>query len=58
MILFVCAVIAGGNRRRSSALAHQIVLSSAFFDPEGRIMVTPEAFLPTRKIVDHYIGRV
>lgn len=58
MILSACAIIAGGNRRRSDTRARQIVLACAYFDPAGRVMVTPQALLPTRKIVDHYIGRV
>ncbi|KAK5806580.1 hypothetical protein VI817_000838 [Penicillium citrinum] len=57
VILSACAIVAGGNRRRSTTRAHQLVLACAYFDPAGRVMVTPQALLPTRKIVDHYIGR-
>ncbi|CAI7623754.1 unnamed protein product [Penicillium glandicola] len=57
LILSMCAVLAGRNRRKSTTRAHQLVLACAYFDPTGRIMVTPQAMLPTRKIVDHYIGR-
>ncbi|KAJ5980583.1 hypothetical protein N7481_007881 [Penicillium waksmanii] len=57
VILSACAIIAGGNRRRSATRAHQLVLACAYFDPAGRVMVTPQALLPTKKIVDHYIGR-
>ncbi|KAE8351526.1 hypothetical protein BDV28DRAFT_136887 [Aspergillus coremiiformis] len=56
-VLSACAIVAGGNRRKLRAQAQQLVLSCAFFDPEGRIMVTPHALLPSRKIVDRYIGR-
>ncbi|KAF7596345.1 hypothetical protein BBP40_002089 [Aspergillus hancockii] len=49
--------VAGGSRRKLRAQAQQLVLSCAFFDPEGRIMVTPHALLPSRKIVDRYLGR-
>lgn len=58
MILSACAIVAGGNRRRSATRANQLVLACAYFDPAGRVMVTPQALLPTKKIVDHYIGRV
>ncbi|KAJ5279325.1 hypothetical protein N7478_004697 [Penicillium angulare] len=57
VILSTCAIVAGGNRRRSTTRAHQLVLACAYFDPAGRVMVTPQALLPTKKIVDHYIGR-
>ncbi|KAI1838581.1 hypothetical protein DTO013E5_547 [Penicillium roqueforti] len=57
VVLSMCAVIAGRNRRKSTTRAHQLVLACAYFDPTGRIMVTTQALLPTRKIVDHYIGR-
>lgn len=56
-ILSICAIIAGGNRRRSTTRARQLVLSCAFFDSSGRIMVSPQVFLPTRKVVDRYINR-
>ncbi|KGO65255.1 Uncharacterized protein PITC_072480 [Penicillium italicum] len=57
VVLSLCAIIAGRNRRKSTARAHQLVLACAYFDPTGRIMVTTQALLPTKKIVDHYIGR-
>ncbi|CAG8909287.1 unnamed protein product [Penicillium egyptiacum] len=57
LILSMCAILAGRNRRKSTTRAHQLVLACAYFDHTGRIMVTPQALLPTRKIVDHYIGR-
>ncbi|KAJ5782899.1 hypothetical protein N7457_004673 [Penicillium paradoxum] len=57
LILSFCAILAGRNLRKSTTRAHQLVLACAYFDPAGRIMVTSQAMLPTRKIVDHYIGR-
>lgn len=58
IILSICAIIAGGRRHQSTTRARQLVLSCAFFDPAGRIMVSPEALLPTRKVVDRYINKV
>ena len=58
IVLLIRAITSGEKRRRSTTRAHQVVLTCAFFDSEGQIMVTPEAFLPTRKIVERYIGRV
>ncbi|CAI7619043.1 unnamed protein product [Penicillium crustosum] len=57
VVLSMCAIIAGRNRRKSTTRANQLVLACAYFDPTGRIMVTTQAMLPTKKIVDHYIGR-
>ncbi|KAL4931598.1 uncharacterized protein BDV17DRAFT_256087 [Aspergillus undulatus] len=56
-ILSACAITASGDHRRLRTQAQQLVLASVFFDPEGRIMVTPHALLPSRKIVDRYIGK-
>ncbi|OOF94603.1 hypothetical protein ASPCADRAFT_406488 [Aspergillus carbonarius ITEM 5010] len=56
-VLTACAVAAGGNRRRLNIQARQLVLTCAYFDQSGRIMVTPHALLPSRKIVDRYIGK-
>ncbi|KAL4904950.1 hypothetical protein BDW74DRAFT_24108 [Aspergillus multicolor] len=56
-ILSACAITASGDHRRLRTQAQQLVLASVFFDPEGRIMVTPHALLPTRKIVDRYLGK-
>ncbi|KAL4985987.1 hypothetical protein BDW68DRAFT_164273 [Aspergillus falconensis] len=56
-ILSACAITASGDHRRLRTQAQQLVLASVFFDPEGRVMVTPHALLPTRKIADRYIGK-
>ncbi|KAL5341682.1 hypothetical protein BJX70DRAFT_43201 [Aspergillus crustosus] len=56
-ILSACAIAAGGDHRRLRTQAQQLVLASVFFDSEGHIMVTPHALLPTRKIVDRYLGK-
>ncbi|PLN76561.1 hypothetical protein BDW42DRAFT_178453 [Aspergillus taichungensis] len=56
-ILIGCAIAAGGHRRRLRTQAQQVALTCAFFDHAGRIMVTPHALLPSRKVVDRYIGK-
>ena len=56
--LTCCAILAGGRRHQSTTRARQLVLSCVFFDPTGRIMVSPQALLPTRKVVDRYINKV
>ncbi|KAL4802348.1 hypothetical protein BDV18DRAFT_65422 [Aspergillus unguis] len=56
-ILSACAITASGDHRKLRTQAQQLVLASVFFDSEGRVMVTPRALLPSRKIVDRYIGK-
>ncbi|KAL2853275.1 hypothetical protein BJY01DRAFT_78737 [Aspergillus pseudoustus] len=56
-VLSACAIAASGEYRRSRIQAQQVVLASVFFDPEGRVMVTPHALLPTKKVVDRYLGK-
>lgn len=58
LVLLALTIIANLHRRKSTSHAQQLVLSCAYFDPEGNIMVTPHAHIPTRKVVSHYIGRV
>lgn len=38
--------------------AQRLVLACAYFDAEGRIMVTQEGVLPSQKITNHYVERV
>ena len=46
------------RRARSADRAQQVVLAAAVFDAEGRIMVSPEGFLPNRKITNTFVERV
>ena len=46
------------SRRRSADRAQQVVLACAIFDPDGKLMVTPEGLLPSRKITDAFYERV
>jgi len=54
----VLALIGQRSRRLSADRAQQVVLACATFDLEGRLMVTPEGLLPSRKITDSYAERV
>jgi NO-binding membrane sensor protein with MHYT domain len=54
MILVSFALIGQRSRQRSADRAQQVVLACVTFDPEGRLMVTPEGLLPCRKITDSY----
>lgn len=54
LTLVILALIGQRSRQRSADRAQQVVLACAIFDPEGRLMVTPEGLLPCRKITDSY----
>lgn len=56
-----CMVIALLTQRRRKQLADRaqhVVLASATFDPDGRLLVTPEGLLPAQKITRQYNQRV
>jgi NO-binding membrane sensor protein with MHYT domain len=57
-LLLIFAVIAKRRSTKFADRAHQLVLACTFFDPDGRVMVTPDGLLPNRKIIDRYIERV
>ncbi len=43
---------------KSNKRAQQIVLAAAVFDHEGRILVTHDGWLPTRKVTYEWIEQV
>ncbi|KAL9115434.1 MAG: hypothetical protein Q9227_000755 [Pyrenula ochraceoflavens] len=57
VLLLIFAFIANRSRKRSRNRAQQLVLACAYFDEMGRIMVTPEGLLPSRKITNHYVEK-
>ena len=54
LMLVIFALIGQRSRQRSADRAQQVVLACAIFDPEGRLMVTPDGLMPCRKITDSY----
>lgn len=38
--------------------AQQVVLAVAVFDPDGKILVSPDGFIPMRKITNSWVERV
>lgn len=54
LTLLFLAVIGSRSKRQYADRAQQVVLASATFDHEGRLMVTPEGLLPCRKITNSY----
>lgn len=57
-MLHLLAVIGNRSAKRYPDRAKQVVLASATFDQDGRIMVTPGGFLPSQKVTNSYIERV
>ncbi|KAL9604935.1 MAG: hypothetical protein Q9219_000123 [cf. Caloplaca sp. 3 TL-2023] len=57
IVLFVFAVIGHRVKTRSAHRAQQVVLASVVFDTEGKLMVTPEGRLPSRKIAKTFMER-
>ncbi|OAL28595.1 hypothetical protein AYO22_02789 [Fonsecaea multimorphosa] len=57
VILLVVALIRGRNKRTARIKAQRLVLACAYFDDEGKVMVTQEGTLPSEKITNHYIEK-
>ncbi|KAH8821237.1 hypothetical protein F5884DRAFT_79921 [Xylogone sp. PMI_703] len=56
--IFLALTLIAQSRRRSAAdRAQKVSLAAAYFDPDGRLMVSPEGLLPSRKITDSFIER-
>ncbi|KAL8817006.1 MAG: hypothetical protein Q9223_004076 [Gallowayella weberi] len=53
--LITFAVIGQRVKTRSARRAQQVVLASVIFDTEGKLLVTPEGRLPSRKIAKTYL---
>ncbi len=53
-ILSTFAILAQRKRQTSAVRAKQIVLACAIFDPDGRLLVSPEGILPRQKITSAY----
>ena len=46
------------RRRQLADRAQHVVLASATFDPDGRLLVTQEGLMPSQKITKQYNQRV
>ncbi|KAI9806178.1 MAG: hypothetical protein M1825_006293 [Sarcosagium campestre] len=55
-ILAVMAFLAHKKKRTSASKAQQVVLASITFDPDGRLLVTPEGILPSQQITSSYLN--
>ena len=57
MLLLGIVLVRGRKAQIIKSRAQQVVLACAYFDEEGRVMVTPEGALPCQKITDHFIEK-
>ncbi|KAI9848208.1 MAG: hypothetical protein M1837_000882 [Sclerophora amabilis] len=55
VVLLGLAIVAQRRRTRSANKAQQVVLACVTFDPDGRLMVSPEGLLPSQKITNSYV---
>ncbi|KAL8787578.1 MAG: hypothetical protein Q9213_002140 [Squamulea squamosa] len=55
--LITFAVIGQRVKTRSAHRAQEVVLASTIFDTEGKLLVTPEGTLPSRKIAKTYLEK-
>ncbi|KFY49131.1 hypothetical protein V495_00719 [Pseudogymnoascus sp. VKM F-4514 (FW-929)] len=55
VIILALTVITQRRRTRSANRAQQVVLASAIFDRNGRLLVTPEGVLPNQKVTTSYV---
>ena len=56
-MLLGLTMLEGYKKKISRSHAKHLVLACAYFDGQGRIMVTPDGLLPCEKITDHYIEK-
>ena len=61
--IVACGVLLGFSlfrtqkKRVQKTRAQQLVLATAYFDEDGRVMVTPEGNFPNVKITNHYVEK-
>lgn len=58
IVLFVTAIIRGWRMRTARTKAQRLVLACAYFDKDGKLMVTEQGILPSESITDHYLEKV
>lgn len=57
-VMFATAVLSAKTRKSYATKSQQVVLASAVFDKEGRIMVTPDGLIPSEKITQTFPQKV
>ncbi|KIX08420.1 uncharacterized protein Z518_03076 [Rhinocladiella mackenziei CBS 650.93] len=57
VVLLIVASIRGRNKRSARIKAQRLVLACAYFDEDGKLMVTQEGILPSEKITNRYVEK-
>ncbi|EHY52767.1 hypothetical protein ABEF92_002521 [Exophiala dermatitidis] len=57
IVLLAAAFIRGRRMRVARIKAQRLVLACAYFDEDGKLMVTEEGILPSEKITNHYLEK-
>lgn len=57
IFLITLAILGSQHHKQSAHRVRQLVLACAYFDSSGRIMVSPDGWLPTQKITDQYVDK-
>ena len=52
------AILWQRSKKQSATRAKEVILASATFDTEGRLMVNPDGLLPCEKITNSYLEGV
>ncbi|KFY33851.1 hypothetical protein V494_07268 [Pseudogymnoascus sp. VKM F-4513 (FW-928)] len=55
IIILALTVITQRRKTRSANRAQQVLLASAIFDHNGRLLVTPDGLLPNQKVTTSYV---
>lgn len=58
VVLMSFAILGQRVKKQSATRAREVILASATFDTEGRLMVNPDGLLPCEKITNSYLEDV
>ena len=58
IVLLTITIIRGRSIRDTKIKAQNLVLACAYFDEDGRLMVTQDGAIPSEKIANHYVDKV
>jgi hypothetical protein len=57
-VLLIITIARGRSIRDTKIKAQKLVLACAYFDEDGRLMVTQEGAIPSEEIANRYVDMV